>query len=114
VIDGDGTIIDYKTSAVTDEKQAIKRTKESRQLAIYALAYERLFGNTPVRLELRFLTPQVIIGRYEPSEKTIQKALSDIESAATGIRAGRFPADPTYLACTYCPYRSICPAKRSD
>jgi len=114
VIDGDGTIIDYKTSAVTDEKQAIKRTKESRQLAIYALAYERLFGNTPVRLELRFLTPQVIIGRYEPSEKTIKKALSDIESAATGIHAGRFPADPTYLACTYCPYRSICPAKRSD
>jgi len=67
-----------------------------------------------VCLELRFLTPQVIIRRYEPSEKTIQKALSDIESAATGIHAGRFPADPTYLACTYCPYRSICPAKRSD
>jgi len=114
VVDGDGTIIDYKTSTVTDEKQAIKRTKESRQLAIYALAYERLFENIPVRLELRFLTPQVIVGGYEPSEKTVQKALSEIESAATGIRANRFPADPTYLACTYCPYRSICPAKRSD
>jgi len=30
MMDGDGVIIDYKTSTVTDEEQAIKRTKESR------------------------------------------------------------------------------------
>lgn len=114
IADGNGIIIDYKTSAITDEEQAAKRTKESHQLAIYALAYERLFGKLPECLELRFLTPQLLIGRNKPDEKTIARALSDIEAAADGIRSNRFPAEPTYLACTYCSYRSICPAKRTD
>ncbi|MCK4355815.1 PD-(D/E)XK nuclease family protein, partial [Candidatus Bipolaricaulota bacterium] len=110
---GNGVIIDYKTSAVTNEEQANKRTKASLQLAIYALAYEHLFGEIPAGLELRFLTPEMIIGRYVPSEKTLDKARSDIETAAAGIRSGDFPANPTYLGCTYCAYRSICPAKQT-
>jgi DNA helicase-2/ATP-dependent DNA helicase PcrA len=111
--DGKGTIIDYKTSTVTDPGQAEKRCKASRQLAIYTLAYQRLFGELPARLELRFLTPEVVVGGYSPTEKVLERALSDIETAAAGIRAGRFEADPGYLACTYCPYRAICPDKRS-
>lgn len=108
-----GTIIDYKTSQVTDTDQADKKTKESRQMAIYTLAYERLFNTLPARIELRFLTPEVIVGSSVPSEKAMEKALSDIDTAASGIRAARFPGEPTYFACTYCPYRSICPARRS-
>ena len=108
------TIIDYKTSAVSDADQAAKRTKESRQLAIYALAYHRLFGALPTRLELRFLTPDVIVGSYPPDEKTLDRARSDIEAAAAGIREHQFAATPAYLACTYCPYRTICPDNRSD
>jgi len=114
IADGNGILIDYKTSAIASEEEAAKRTKESHQLAIYALAYERLFGKLPECLELRFLTPQLLIGRHKPDERTIARALSDIETAAEGIRSNRFPAEPTYLACTYCPYRSICPAKRAD
>lgn len=114
IVNGEGVIIDYKTSAVKDEEQAAKRTKENRQLAIYALAYERLFEKLPARLELRFLTPDVIVGGYEPDEKTVKRALSDIETAAAGIHAGRFAPEPDYFACTYCPYRGICPAKHSD
>lgn len=111
---GNGVIIDYKTSQITTEEEAAKRTKESRQLAIYALAFARLFGKLPDCLELRFLTPQLVIGRHQPDEKTISRALSDIETAADGIRCGQFPAEPAYLACTYCPYRSICPAEQTD
>jgi DNA helicase-2/ATP-dependent DNA helicase PcrA len=107
-----GVIIDYKTSQVADTDQADKKTKESRQLAIYALAYKRLFKALPARLELRFLTPEIIVGSCVPNEKTLERALSDIKKAADGIGAERFPAEPTYFACTYCPYRSICPAKR--
>jgi CRISPR/Cas system-associated exonuclease Cas4 (RecB family) len=40
---------------------------------------------------------------------SIDQAAKDIEAAAAGIRAGRFPPDPAYQACLYCPYRSICP-----
>jgi DNA helicase-2/ATP-dependent DNA helicase PcrA len=109
----EAVIIDYKTSTVSDTDQAAKRTKESRQLAIYALAYERLFGKLPVRLELRFLTPAVVVGGYRPTEKALERALSDIETAAAGVRGGDFVADPDYLACTYCPYRAICLEKES-
>ncbi len=112
--DGEGVIIDYKTSQIVDEDQANRRTKESRQLAIYALAYEKLFGKLPARVELRFLTPKLIIGKHVPDEKTIERARADIAKAEEGIRAERFPAEPTYNACTYCPFRSICPGKQEN
>ena len=108
----DGLIIDYKTSQVKNQEDADKKTKASRQLAIYALAYEHLFKALPAALELRFLTPKLFIGRIAPTEKALDKARAEIEKAAEGIRAGRFPAEPSYFACSYCPYRTICPAKK--
>ena len=112
--DGCGTVVDYKTSAVRSQEQADKRTSDSRQLAIYSLAYERLFGSLPTAVELRFLTPEILVGRVTPSEKTLARARADIEKAAAGIRAERFPGDPVYRACRYCPYAGICPSRRSD
>ncbi len=114
IVDGEGIIIDYKTSQIADEDQADRRTKESRQLAIYALAYEKLFGKLPARVELRFLTPKLIVGRHVPDERTIARARADIAAAEEGIRAERFPAAPSYNACNYCPFRSICPGKQED
>jgi len=107
-----GVIIDYKTSQVKDEKEATKKTNGSRQLAIYALAYEHLFGVLPSALELRFLTPSLIIGRIAPTKSALEKARQEIAQAAEGIRADRFPVEPSYFACDYCPYRTICPAKK--
>jgi DNA helicase-2/ATP-dependent DNA helicase PcrA len=109
-----GTIIDYKTSDVRTEEQATKRTKESLQLALYALAYQRLFDVLPVAVELRFLTPEVVVGRAVPSEKMIGRAVADTGRAAAGIRGALFPAEPIYRACRYCPYAAICPEKRTD
>ena len=112
--DGEGTIVDYKTSEVRTQDQADRRTRESRQLALYALAYAHLFGSSPSGLELRFLTPQVVVGRAAVNEKRLEKARREIAQAAEGIRAGSFPGDPDYRACRYCPYAGICPEKRSD
>jgi len=89
IVDGEGVIIDYKTSQIADSDQADKRTKESRQLSIYSLAYEKLFGRLPARLELRFLTPKLIIGRHTPDEKTIERARADIAAAEKGTVPGR-------------------------
>jgi DNA helicase-2/ATP-dependent DNA helicase PcrA len=114
VADGEGTIIDYKTSEVHTQEQADRRTKESRQLALYALAYEHLFDGLPASMELRFLTPDVIVGRTTPTRKRLQQARTEIRQAAAGIRAGAFPGEPIYRACRYCPYAGICPSKRSD
>jgi DNA helicase-2/ATP-dependent DNA helicase PcrA len=40
-------IIDYKSSTVKDRKQADKEAKESLQLAIYSLAYDRTYKRMP-------------------------------------------------------------------
>ncbi len=114
VTDEDGVIIDYKTSQVSDKKHAMRRTKNSRQLRIYCLAYEHLFSKLPARVELRFLTPEVVIGAYEPTQKTIEKAINDIEATVTGIRNQEFAPDPGYLACRYCPYSGICPGRETE
>ncbi len=108
----DGLIIDYKTSQVKDQEEAAKKTKSSRQLAIYALAYRNLFKALPSALELRFLTPKLFIGEIAPTESALEKARQEIRQASEGIRAGQFSAQPSYFACDYCPYRTICPAKK--
>jgi len=113
IVDGEGTIIDYKTSDVQTTEQANRRAKSSGQLALYALAYQQLFGDFPVALELRFLTPEVIIGRADPSEKMLASARKNIATAAEGIRLGDFPGEPTYRACQYCAYAAICPDRKS-
>jgi DNA helicase II / ATP-dependent DNA helicase PcrA len=113
ILDGEGTIIDYKTSDVQTTEQAVRRTKSSGQLALYALAYQQLFGDLPRALELRFLTPEVIIGSTVPSEKMLKSAQNDIHAAAAGIRLGNFPGEPTYRACQYCAYAAICPDRKS-
>ena len=59
-------------------------------------------------------TLQLVIGHHQSDDKSVTRALTDIETAADGIRSNRFPAEPVYLAYTYCPYRSICPAKRAE
>ena len=114
IVDGEGTIIDYKTSDVQSEEQAVRRTKNSRQLALYSLAYQQLFGDLPVAVELRFLTPDVVIGHAVPTDRMLDKAQQDIETASAGIRLGEFPGEPVYRACQYCPYAGICPDRRAS
>jgi len=110
----EGTIIDYKTSDVRTEERAAKRAQESLQLALYAVAFRQLFGRAPDAIELRFLTPDVVIGRAVPSERLFARAAASIERAAAGIRAGAFAASPAYRACRHCAYAPICPERRAE
>lgn len=107
--EGGATIIDYKTSDV-GEDAAERRTGESLQLAIYALGYERMFGERPHEMQLRFLTPEVVVGRAAPTDRTIERALTAIRDATAGIREGNFAAKPSFASCSYCAYRTICPS----
>ena len=54
-------IIDYKSSAVRDQKEADRRAKESLQLAIYALAYEEMHGQVPDAVQLYFLESGLMV-----------------------------------------------------
>ena len=107
----DVVIIDFKTSDVRMQKDADRRAKDSLQLGIYALAYEKHYGRTPDRLELHFLGPQqVLVGTTRPTDAMLAEAGEAIERAAAGIRAQQFTATPDYYrACRYCAFASICP-----
>jgi len=106
----DGAVImDFKTSAVKTQKDADKRVKENKQLALYGLAYQHIFGALPVAVELYFLESG-IIGRHELKEDDLEKVREDILKVSTGIRQQEYPAKPEYKACTYCAYNQICPS----
>jgi ATP-dependent DNA helicase UvrD/PcrA len=103
------TITDYKSSDVRDPAKARQRARESLQLTIYAMGYEAMTGRLPDAVQLHFLETGVI-GRAQVDEKRLAKARERIARAADGIRARAFDPTPDALACTYCPYRDICPS----
>ena len=105
----DGAVImDFKTSAIKTQRDADKRVKENKQLALYALAYQYRFGVLPIAVELYFLESG-IIGRHEPSVEDLDDVKEDILEVSAGIRQQDYPAKPEYKACTYCAYNQICP-----
>ena len=105
----DGAVImDFKTSEVDKQKDADKRCRESDQLAIYAMAYQNIFGVLPVRVELYFLESG-LIGSHAIGEGDLDKVKEKINQASRGIRGLNFKASPAYMACTYCAYNQICP-----
>jgi len=101
-------IMDFKTSAIKAQKEADRRVKESKQLALYALAYQSIFGELPVAVELYFLESG-IIGRHELKESDLEKVREDISAVSSGIRRQDYSARPGFKACVYCAYNQICP-----
>ena len=106
--DGRVSITDYKSSDVRDPSTAGRRARESLQLGIYALAWERQHGKPPDELSLHFLESG-LVGRSEASERRLERAQARVVSAADGIRAGNFTATPAASRCGFCPFREICP-----
>lgn len=101
-------IIDFKTSDIADKEDADARAKKSTQLAVYCLAWEKLTGNLPQKLELRFVNTGVT-GSVMPDDKMTEKIEEIINKVAAGIKNGNFIAHPQYLSCNYCPFNNICP-----
>ena len=103
------TITDYKSSDVRDPAKARQRARDSLQLQIYAMAYEAMTGRLPDAVQLHFLDSG-LVGRADVDPKRLEKARQKISTAASGIRARAFEATPSVLACTYCPFRDVCPS----
>ncbi len=102
-------ITDYKSSDVRDPAKARERARESLQLTIYAMAWQAETGRLPDAVALHFLDSGVV-GTSEVDADRVTRGIADIREAAAGIRAGRFDARPSYVTCSWCAYRAICPS----
>jgi DNA helicase II / ATP-dependent DNA helicase PcrA len=103
-------VIDFKSTDVRAQEDADRRTRDSDQLAIYALAYQDVLGRLPDRVELHFLGREIRVGRAHKDAGDVAEAREMIERAAVGIRARHFTATPDpYRACPYCAFNQICP-----
>jgi DNA helicase-2/ATP-dependent DNA helicase PcrA len=105
--EGVAIIIDFKTSELNKQKDADKRTKESLQLGLYALAYENIFKVLPKRVELHFLESG-LVGSANRCEKDLEKIKEKIREVSIGLRKRNFLAAPAYMVCNYCAYNQIC------
>ena len=103
------TITDYKSSDLRDPARARQRARESLQLQIYAMGYEALTGRLPDQLALHFLDSG-LVGRVDVDPRRLAKARERIATAAAGIRARDYHATPDAMACSWCPFRDICPS----
>jgi DNA helicase-2/ATP-dependent DNA helicase PcrA len=103
------TITDYKSSDLRDPARARQRARESLQLQIYAMGYEALTGRLPDQLALHFLDSG-LVGKVDVDPKRLAKARERIATAAAGIRARDYAATPDAMACSWCPFRDICPS----
>jgi len=106
---GEVYLIDYKSSDVNDPEKARMQTVSSRQLRIYALAYEARFGRPVTGWRLHFLDTG-LIGEASLKERLLEKTKEDILKAAAGIRRRDYAPDPGPMKCKYCAYQDICPA----
>jgi RecB family exonuclease len=106
--DGTVAVVDYKSGDVSDPATAARRSRESLQLAMYALAWEAEHGAPPDDLVLHFLESGEV-GHSLPTPARLEKARTQIAAAAAGIRAGEFGANPGPMRCGTCPFRTICP-----
>jgi len=97
-------IVDYKTGKPKDAKKA----KDSLQLSVYALAAEEVLELKPERLVFYNLTTNEAVAS-ERDAKALAKTKQTIYEVAGQIRAGEFPAKPSFL-CVYCDYKPLCPA----
>ncbi|HDQ43920.1 MAG TPA: PD-(D/E)XK nuclease family protein [bacterium] len=109
VRDGSVVIVDFKTSEVYRQEEADKKTRESLQLAIYAMAYAETHGELPEAVELHFLESG-LVGSFRHTEKTLGKFREKMDGAASGIRRREYAATPGYNACRFCAYVEICPS----
>ena len=107
--DGGIFVTDYKSSEVTDPDKVRDQTVKSRQLRLYALAYEARFGRPVTGWRLHFLDTG-FIGEASRKERLLKKTEEDILKAAAGIRRRDYSPDPGPVKCPFCAYQDICPA----
>ncbi|MHB8631699.1 MAG: ATP-dependent helicase, partial [Candidatus Limnocylindria bacterium] len=108
----DGVVVsDYKSSVLSgDDDTPQRRAAKNLQLPLYALAYQKTFGELPAKTALIFLESGER-GEVKPTPDAMGAIAAVVSSTAAKIRARQFAADPERpeaRTCSQCPYNAIC------
>ncbi len=107
--DGRIVITDFKSSAVEDADKARDRAMKSRQLRLYAWAYEERFGQPVDGWRLYFLESGML-GEVPRKPLYLRTIREHVQTAAAGIRQRDYHPTPGPSACPFCALNDICPA----
>lgn len=105
--DGAVVITDYKSGIVG--KVPEKRVRESMQLALYATAYERVYGQRPLLVAIESIESGHSRG-YAPTQAEVERAERTVAAVHQAVRQEQFQPTPSVSACKYCSYRQVCVA----
>ncbi|OQA53213.1 MAG: ATP-dependent DNA helicase PcrA [candidate division WS2 bacterium ADurb.Bin280] len=100
------TICDFKTSDVTNQKDADTRIKQSTQMKIYALSWFEKYKAIP-QTSLIFIESDLHL-QITFSKDDLDKTKELIFEVAQGIKNEDYTAKPDIRQCSLCPYKEIC------
>ncbi len=104
-------IVDFKTSNVTEQKEADRRIKSSTQMMIYALAWYEKYKVIP-KTSLVFIESGLTGSRIF-NMRELEETRTMIFDVAAGIRKNDMTAKPDAYQCKQCPYNDICPESKA-
>lgn len=105
--EGGYEVIDFKSgSGVKSGNKAMA----DPQLNIYAKAVEKIKGELPAKAFLFYLEKDRMV-QYPVTRKSVNEALGPITEMTENILKEDFRPTPSYQACKFCAYQSICDAK---
>ncbi len=102
-------IIDFKSTQITDQKEADARTRDSLQMDVYALSFLKTQKMKLAETQLYFLESD-IVGRALKDRANLHRAEGKIREVESGVRRNEFQPNPDWHNCSLCEYRSICPS----
>lgn len=103
-VDGGVAIIDYKTGKPKLEEDL--KLEDKKQLLLYQIAVERLFGKKPQRLTFEYLQDGSSVN-FLGTEKQLAKVEAEAEETIAAITARDFGPTPG-RHCKNCDFREIC------
>ncbi len=109
LLDEGAVIIDFKASQVKDQAEADRKVKQSLQMDVYGLSFQKTMDGSLLETRLHFLESD-IVGCAVKGEKEFDRAEEKIEEVECGIRKQNFSAKPDWHHCNLCNYKNICPS----
>jgi len=108
--DGKFEVVDFKSGSSVISKN---KAKIDPQLNIYAKAVEKIKGELPVKASLFYVEKDKMV-EYPVTKESVNEALEPIIEMTKEILKENFTPTPSFQACKFCSYQSICDAKIID